>query len=115
MLAKIDSTAHSGILASIVRRLPFGQHEPAPPEVVALAAASRAEDLMSSPVETVVEATSVAEAASVMLEHQRKILPVVDEAGVLVGMVDRAVLLRALHTSLSGSEGSGPNHETARS
>lgn len=99
MLAKIDAAAHANIVASIVRRLPFGQHEPPTLEVRRLASATRADELMTAPVDTVTEATPVADAAALMLAHRRKILPVVDEAGALTGMVDRAGLLRALHTT----------------
>ncbi|WP_409054970.1 CBS domain-containing protein [Streptomyces sp. SYP-A7185] len=60
----------------------------------AKAAATTAEGLMSSPVITARPQWTVVEAARVMQQGRVKRLPVVDEAGRLVGVISRADLLR---------------------
>ncbi|MEU2424245.1 CBS domain-containing protein [Streptomyces sp. NPDC007851] len=63
------------------------------PVDVAKAAALTAGDLMSSPAVTVRAAATLAEAARIMAREGVKRLPVVDEAGLLTGLVSRADLL----------------------
>lgn len=90
---------HPGLLAR-VRSLITGQ--PAReklPETEETAA-----DLMSSPVVTIREDTPLVEALVLMLEHQCKRLPVVDENRRLVGLLGRASLLRGLLRENGGSE-----------
>lgn len=58
------------------------------------AAAVAAATLMTAPAVTVAALSSIAEAARLMDRHQIKRLPVVDEAGRLVGIVSRRDLLR---------------------
>lgn len=53
----------------------------------------RAKDIMTSPVHTVVPTASVEEAAELMAAKAVTALPVVDSAGVLVGMVSESDLL----------------------
>ena len=53
----------------------------------------RAKDIMSSPVQTVVQDASVEAAAQLMTTHQVTALPVVDRSGALVGMVSEGDLL----------------------
>ncbi|MFF9262207.1 CBS domain-containing protein [Streptomyces longwoodensis] len=60
----------------------------------ARAGAATAEGLMSSPVVTAMPQWTAVEAAQVMERHHVKRLPVVDEAGRLVGVISRADLLR---------------------
>ncbi|MEU5439882.1 CBS domain-containing protein [Streptomyces griseofuscus] len=64
------------------------------PVDVAKAAALTAGDLMSSPAVTVRAAATLAEAARIMAREGVKRLPVVDEAGLLAGVVSRADLLK---------------------
>lgn len=59
----------------------------------AKAAARTARELMSSPAVTVSPGATVAEAGRMLAAHGIKRLPVVDERGVLVGIVSRADLL----------------------
>ncbi|MDF3293612.1 CBS domain-containing protein [Streptomyces silvisoli] len=61
---------------------------------MAKAAATSAEWLMTTPVVTARPEWTVVEAARVMEQHKVKRLPVVNEAGQLVGLVSRADLLR---------------------
>ena len=60
----------------------------------AKAAATTAEGLMNSPAVTARSQWTVVEAAQVMERHHVKRLPVVDDAGRLVGVISRADLLR---------------------
>ena len=60
----------------------------------AKAAAATAEGLMNSPAVTARPQWTAVEAAQAMERHRVKRLPVVDEAGTLVGIVSRADLLR---------------------
>ncbi len=60
----------------------------------------RARDVMTPNPLTIPERTPVAQAARLMTQHQFKRLPVVDDAGKLVGIVARLDVLRAiLHTA----------------
>ncbi|HEX9923381.1 MAG TPA: CBS domain-containing protein [Anaerolineae bacterium] len=58
--------------------------------------------MMTSPVVTVTPETSLLEALRLLLAHQIKRLPVVDEAGRLVGMVGRGGVLQVLGRGLEG-------------
>ena len=60
--------------------------------VQASAASTTAAELMS-PAVSVTPTTTLATAARLMIEGRYKILPVVDDQGILVGMVDRSHLL----------------------
>ena len=60
-----------------------------------------ASDLMHGTVQTVGQDATLAEAAKVMIAHRRKILPVVDADGRLLGSLDRADLLRAASDALA--------------
>ncbi|MFF7236933.1 CBS domain-containing protein [Streptomyces collinus] len=64
------------------------------PVDVAKAAALTAGDLMSSPAVTVRGGAALAEAARIMAHEGVKRLPVVDDAGLLAGLVSRADLLK---------------------
>ncbi|MFK4104272.1 CBS domain-containing protein [Streptomyces sp. NPDC019531] len=64
------------------------------PAARAKAEASTAEGLMNSPAVSARPQWTVVEAAQVMERHRVKRLPVVDEAGRLVGVISRADLLR---------------------
>jgi PII-like signaling protein len=56
-----------------------------------------ARELMRTPPVTVAADTPVAEAAQRMLEARRKVLPITDAEGRLLGVVDRADLLGHVH------------------
>jgi CBS-domain-containing membrane protein len=55
-----------------------------------------AADVMTAPVITVKVGTTACDALRLLMEHRIKRLPVVDEAGHVVGLVGRAGLMRAL-------------------
>jgi CBS domain-containing protein len=65
-----------------------------PPAARAKAAAATAGELMTAPAVTVGAEATVAEAARLLERHGIKRLPVVDDAGRLVGIASRADLLR---------------------
>ncbi|MEV6202941.1 CBS domain-containing protein [Streptomyces sp. NPDC051771] len=67
---------------------------PAADEDAAKAVAVRAEDLMSSPAVTVHAGATLAEAARIMARRKVKRLPVVNEIGMLEGVVSRSDLLK---------------------
>lgn len=52
----------------------------------------------------VAASASLAEATQLMVSHHRKMLPVVDDAGRLLGILDRADLLHAASRALTGVE-----------
>jgi CBS domain-containing protein len=73
------------------------------PEGLELAARGRtAAEIMSAPVITVTPATAIAEAIRLMVAHNVKRLPVVDEAGRLLGLIGRAAVLAALRADDEG-------------
>lgn len=90
----IDRMAPSqrvGLLRTLMRRSPAGQAEPPQP-----AKARRAADLMQPGVAQVHPDAPLSTAIATMLQSDRKVLAVVDAAGRLQGIVDRADLLRGV-------------------
>ena len=73
-----------------------GDSEPwgRPPTQAAKAGAVSAEELMSSPAVTVHAGATLAEATRIMARRRVKRLPVVDEVGMLEGVVSRSDLLK---------------------
>jgi CBS domain-containing protein len=61
---------------------------------------TRIQDVMTAPVETVSDSTSVSEAASLMRMHHIRHLAIVNEEGVLLGMVAQRYLLYDLMDDL---------------
>lgn len=82
---------HQGVLAWLL--------EPADPALPAKLQATRAGEAMSSPALTISPERPLREAATRMLEEGVNRLPVVDEAGRLVGIVSRGDLVRAFARS----------------
>jgi len=66
-----------------------------------------ARDVMSSPVRTVSEHATVAEAQALLLVHGHNGMPVVDAQGQVVGVVSRRDIDRALRHGLGGSRVTG--------
>ncbi len=84
LLRKLDPGAQTGLMAALMRRGRFKGDTRA-----------TARDVMRAPALTVPIDTPVAAAAQRMLEARRKVLPVTDADGRLLGVVDRADLLRS--------------------
>jgi CBS domain-containing protein len=89
VLASSEPGARSGVLGALMR----AGGRAAGPTV--------ASDLVHGTVPTVGQEAMLAEAARVMVVHRRKILPVVDGDGRLLGSLDRADLLRAVSDALA--------------
>jgi len=69
---------------------------------------AKAGDVMTRPVEVVVEDSPLGRAAALMSKHGRKRLPVVDRAGVLVGMLSRFDVLAAISPAQKGQREQPP-------
>lgn len=62
--------------------------------------------VMTKPAITVAAKTSLADALTLLVNHGIKRLPVVDEAGQLIGLVGRGGILRALHQQMNNPDNS---------
>ena len=69
---------------------------------------ARAGEVMTHPAEVVVEDSPLGRAAAQMSEHGRKRLPVVDRAGVLVGMLSRFDVLASISPAHKGQREQPP-------
>ncbi|MHB8958081.1 MAG: DUF190 domain-containing protein [Candidatus Limnocylindrales bacterium] len=89
VLASVEASARPGVVGALMRvgGAPGGK--------------ARAADLMHADAPVVPGSASLAETAHLMVAHRRKILPVVDEAGRLLGVIDRADLLHAASGALT--------------
>jgi CBS domain-containing protein len=85
-------------LLARLRHLVGGQSPADPPPL--LDASETAADLMSAPVVTIAVGALPVDALRLMVNQEIKRLPVVDENGRLVGLLDRASLLRGLLNSM---------------
>lgn len=88
LLAKLDPGGQTGLMAALMGRGSFKSE-----------ARATARDVMRVPALTVPAETPVGQAAQRMLEARRKVLPITDAEGHLLGVVDRADLLAALPKS----------------
>ena len=66
-----------------------------------------ARDVMRGPVVAVPANTPLSDAVQRMLEARRKVLPITDSEGRLLGVVDRADLLAALRSATASGHESG--------
>lgn len=89
------SEHRAGLWDYLVRRLPFRELARRHSEFIRHTRAKTAADVMNTDLVTVKEDTSVEEAIRLMVEHEIKRLPVVDDDGKFKGMVSRDSLLRA--------------------
>ncbi len=92
LLARLDPGAETGLLAALMRRGKLSRETP-----------GRARDVVRAPALTVPADTPIAEAVRMMLEERRKVLPITDAEGRLLGAVDRANLLA--HLRWASAEG----------
>lgn len=92
LLERVTPALRPGLLRSLMARLP-GSHGDAPG---AHAGGHTARDFMTRALAQVREDVVLSEAIAVMLRDRHKVLAVVDAAGCLAGVVDRADLLHGL-------------------
>jgi CBS domain-containing protein len=97
LLARLDPGAATGLMAALMRRGRLSPEARAAVKTVA-------RDVMRGPVLAVPAETPVGEAAQRMLEARRKVLPITDAEGRLLGVVDRADLLSAVRGAASADE-----------
>lgn len=96
LLERITPALRPGIVRSLMLRLPFAHPRQGELDTVAHARAHSAGELMSRGVPTVPPETRLSEAIARMLQENQKLLAVTGDGGVLLGVVDRADLLRGL-------------------
>jgi len=96
LLERITPGLHGGILRSLMHRLPFTHGGPDEADAAARARAHTAGELMSRSVPVAREDARLSDAIALMLKDRHKVLAVTDAGGALVGIVDRADLLRGL-------------------
>lgn len=96
LLARSAPAQQPGIIEVLMRRLPFLQPSPEEKAARRTQTGTRAGDLMVAPAVSVSASAPITDAIRRMVEHNHKILPVVDDDGRVVGMLDRADALRAI-------------------
>jgi CBS-domain-containing membrane protein len=96
LLRRLSPEDHPNVARVLMRRLPFVHQRPADRRDLAPALGKTAEDLMDPDLPTAPADMPLGEAIETMLKSRRKILPVVDADGRLLGAADRADLLRTL-------------------
>jgi CBS domain-containing protein len=96
LLERVTPALHLGVLRSLMHRLPFARHRPEEDEAAAHAQAQIASELMTRAIPSSPEGTRLSDAIALMLRDHAKVLAVTGPDGALVGLVDRADLLRGL-------------------
>ncbi|HVN30974.1 MAG TPA: DUF190 domain-containing protein [Thermoanaerobaculaceae bacterium] len=102
LIDRLTPSLRPSALHSLMHRLPFAHLAPADQAAESHARARRAEDLMTTDVPTAPEDALLHTAIATMLEGSHKVLAVVDGERRLVGVVDRADLLRGLVAAEEG-------------
>jgi CBS-domain-containing membrane protein len=90
LIKRATAAERTGIIQSLTRRLPLSQAESFHMNH------RTAAEVMTSQVVTVTPETTLLEALRLLLTHRIKRLPVVDEAGRLVGLIGRGQILQAI-------------------
>jgi CBS domain-containing protein len=101
ILERITPALRPGALRSLMLRLPFAHPRTGEAELAAHARAHTAGELMSRDLPTAPEDTVLSDAIALMLGGHHKVLAVTGRDGRLVGVVDRADLLRGLGSGSS--------------
>ncbi|HLH73406.1 MAG TPA: DUF190 domain-containing protein [Chloroflexota bacterium] len=96
LLRRLSPEDHPSIIRILMSRLPFVHLSPEEQSNLAHALGTTAAQLMDRDIPTVHADTPLGEAIEIMLRDRRKILPVADANGRLLGAADRADLLRTL-------------------
>lgn len=96
LLERVTPALHPSVLHTLMHRLPFSHPKPAEVEAEHHAHAHIAGDLMQANVATASADTPLRDAIALMLAGSRKVIAVVDGENRLLGLVDRADILRGL-------------------
>ena len=100
LFARMSPETHPGILEQLASKLPLGHRRVEARSHLQKARGKTAADLMTEPVITLREDESIGTALAISAEKHIKRFPVVDAAGMLVGIVGRGELLGALVSAL---------------
>jgi CBS domain-containing protein len=96
LIDRLTPSLRPSALRSLMHRLPFGHPTAEERAAESHARARRAADLMTTDVPTAREDALLSAAIGIMLKGGHKVLAVIEEGKRLVGIVDRADLLRGL-------------------
>jgi CBS domain-containing protein/PII-like signaling protein len=96
VLERLDPDVRPGILGVLMHRMPFGHRAEADDEAYRHARARTAQDLMHRDFVVATETDTVGNVLAALLGNGKKVIVVVSDTGRLVGIVDRADLLRAI-------------------
>jgi CBS domain-containing protein len=96
LIGRLSGTTQAGLLQMLRSRIPFLGGDLAERQALVNLREQRAQDVMQRDPVVIPASATIVEAIQRMMEHHIKRLPVVDQQGRLVGMVDRQALLRAL-------------------
>lgn len=96
LLRRLSPEDHPSVIDILTSRIPFVHLSAAERSRLEHALGKTAEELMDRNLPTVTADTPLGEAIETMLKDRRKLLPVVDPEGRLLGGADRADLLRTL-------------------
>jgi CBS domain-containing protein len=101
VVARMSPETHPGLLEQLVSRLPLGHRSAEARTHLQKARGKTAADLMTEPAITLRADESIGTALAIAAEKHVKRFPVIDENGILVGIVGRGELLSALVGDLS--------------
>jgi CBS domain-containing protein len=96
LLERVTPGLRSTTLAALIHRLPFLHPSAAAAEAERHASARTSQDLMTTDFVTAQPDTPLKEAIQKMVQGRHKLVAVVDERGQLMGVVDRADVLRGM-------------------
>jgi CBS-domain-containing membrane protein len=101
VVARMSPETHPGLLEQLVSRLPLGHRSAEARTHLQKARGKTAADLMTEPAITLRADESIGTALAIAAEKHVKRFPVIDENGILIGIVGRGELLSALVGDLS--------------
>jgi len=96
LIERLDPDVRPGMFEALMLRVPFVHRGEAEDEAYRHAKAKTARDLMHTNIVVANEKDTVRDILGPLLESEQKAIPIVDDARRLVGIVDRADLLRAI-------------------
>ena len=107
LISRVSRETWPGLIEVLASHVPIDKVSAAARKHVAQVRARTAAELMTRDVVTVHEAMPVASALALSAERRTKRLPVVNSDGVLVGIVGRSEMLRALLAAVEAGEDAG--------